>query len=125
MADIRATSGLAHNRGLSMIELLVTMGIAAILAASAGQLIGSSLHRAETLQYQTYLITAVEELWAYRQRHGVFPATVQGRDDVQLTLASCGEQCVAVRLEPIKSHVCGYWELTTAGERNAGSSGCW
>ncbi len=108
-----------------MIELLVVMGIAAILAASAGQLIGASFHRAETLQYQTHLISAVEGLWVHRQRHGVFPATVQGRDDAQLTLASCGEHCVAVRLEPIKPHVCGYWELTTAGERSAGSPGCW
>lgn len=125
MAHLRTASVVARNRGFSMIELLVVIGIAAILAIGAGQLIGSSMYRSQSIQYQTILLDAVEGLWLHYRDHGVFPEHIDSPSNVRLTVASCGLDCRAVRLEPIRVHPCPFWTLTTKGERDGGHTSCW
>jgi len=125
MANFRTAGGLACNRGFSMIELLVVMAIAAILAAGAGQLIGASFQRTQTIQYQAHLQAQIESLWAKYQREGAFPTTVAPFADADITLSSCGDDCRMIRLTPNRAHRCEYWTLTTRGERDAGHSACW
>lgn len=125
MAHLRTASAVARNRGFSMIELLVVIGIAAILAIGAGQLIGSSMHRSQSIQYQTILLDAVEGFWVHYQDHGVFPEQIDSPSNARLTVTHCGMDCRAIRLEPITTHPCPFWTLTTHGERDGGHTSCW
>lgn len=112
---------MAHAAGFSLIETLVVLAIAAILALMSTAVVIQVPARSVQLQAQVALTRAVSEALTTRLETGTFPSAVAA----PMTLSDCGVDCLQVRYVPETAHRCVYWALTTQGVRSAGAEGCW
>ncbi len=71
---VRKECSLGSNRGLTLVELAVTLGIIAILASIAAPTLAAYLEQARKLEFQVSIVNYLRAQELYYQERGVFYA---------------------------------------------------